>query len=415
MIDTRVFRASPRDVFVAGAALAHAALVAAALAFAAAAAPGPAARGGLAVLLAMAMSWGANTVSHIHLHSPLFRGQGANRAFSLFLSVLLTVPQSWWKLRHLEHHGLLAAGERRERAALRARGAVELAAWIACLVPFLTAAPLAFATVYAPGVALGLLLCANQGRQEHRAAADGVDIHAPLYNRLWFNDGFHAAHHRAPEAHWTTLPARAAADDVVSGLPPLLRALEELPDLASRAVAGVLDALERVTLRFGVVRRYLLETHARAWTRLLSPADAAAIREVTIVGGGLYPRTALALARLLPAARLTLLDAVPAHLDRARAFLEPLMSSTPPRVRFAVGVFDAAAAPPATDLVVVPLAFRGDRARLYAAPPASRVAVHDWVWNARGDRGVRVSWPLLKRLNLVSQRDDGVVNRGSSR
>ena len=66
------------------------------------------------------MNWGSNTVSHIHLHAPLFRGEGANRAFALFLSVLLAVPQSWWKLRHLEHHGFPRGA--RPEVARRARG-----------------------------------------------------------------------------------------------------------------------------------------------------------------------------------------------------------------------------------------------------------------------------------------------------
>jgi hypothetical protein len=161
----------------------------------------------------------------------------------------------------------------------------------------------------------------------------------------------------------------------------------------------VIDVLECATLPFPLVRRYLLATHERAWTRVL--ANAGEIREVTIVGGGLFPRTALVLARLLPHARLTLVDAVPAHLDRARAFLQPVTRARPDAVRFVADVFDAAA-PTHADLLVVPLAFRGDRARLYASPPAPRVAVHDWLWRRRGVAGERVSFLLLKRLNLVS-------------
>ena len=401
MIAARVFRASSRDGLVVGAALGHAALVASVLTLAAAPGAGCGLRVTLAILFSVAMSWSANTVSHIHLHGPLFRHERANGAFSMFLSVLLAVPQSWWKLRHLEHHGLLAGREGELVAPLRARGFLELAAWLASVVVFGACAPLALVTVYLPGVLLGLLLCANQGRQEHRAAVAGVDVRAPLYNRLWFNDGFHAAHHRFPDAHWTTLPACRSPDDVVSALPPILRWFEELPTLANRIAAAAIDALERATLRVPAVRRYLLETHARSWRRLLSPADIAAIREVTIIGGGLFPRTAIVLAGLLPAARFTLVDAVSAHLDRARAFLEPLACATAGRVRFRVGVFAPSAAAATTDLLVIPLAFRGHRARLYATPSAPRVAVHNWIWRVRGDRGVPVSLLLLKRLNLV--------------
>jgi hypothetical protein len=395
-----LFRASSRDGFVLGAAIAHAALLVGALAFATTGAPSPLARAALALGLALAMNWSSNTTSHIHLHGPLFRSGAANAGFSVFLSVLLGVPQSWWKLFHLEHHGLLPSRDSAQARALRTRGALELAALLAFVVPFAVAAPLSFVTVYAPAMALGFALCANQGRQEHRGSAEGVDIHAPLYNRLWFNDGFHAAHHRAPEAHWTTLPARAAAGDLVSPLPPLVRWLDEMPALANRAAASIIDALERATLGLPFVRRFLLTTHERAWTALLG-SNVAAIRTVTIVGGGLFPRTALVLARLLPHARLTLIDAVPAHLDRARAFLEPVTRERPEVVRFVAGVFDQSASAHA-DLLVVPLAYRGDRRRLYAAPPAPRVAVHDWLWRRRGADGRRVSLLLLKRLNLIT-------------
>jgi len=52
------------------------------------------------------------------------------------------------------------------------------------------------------------------------------------------------------------------------------------------------------------------------------------------------------------------------------------------------------------DLVVVPLAYRGDRGRFYREPPAAKVIVHDWIWAPRGKTAL-VSWLLLKRLNLV--------------
>jgi hypothetical protein len=57
--------------------------------------------------------------------------------------------------------------------------------------------------------------------------------------------------------------------------------------------------------------------------------------------------------------------------------------------------------PSRADLIVVPLAYRGARRRFYEAPPAPRVAVHDWLWRRRGAVGCRVSLLLLKRLNLV--------------
>jgi hypothetical protein len=310
------------------------------------------------------------------------------------------VPQAWWKLRHLEHHALPEGRDPATRRRLGAQGAVELAALLTFLIPFAAGAPLAFATVYAPAMVLGFALCAWQGHAEHARSAGGVDVHARLYNRLWFNDGFHAAHHRAPAAHWTTLPAHAEPGDVVSALPPILRWAE-----------GMLDALERATSHLPFVRRYLMATHARAFVALLAGRDTARLREVTIIGGGLYPRTALVLARLLPRARLTIVDAVPGHLAAARPFLRALEATG--RVRYVAGVFAAGAscAPGPADLVVVPLAFRGDRAGFYRAPPAPLVAVHDWLWRRRGAKGAWVSFLLLKRLNLVTHENDQADRR----
>jgi hypothetical protein len=54
------------------------------------------------------------------------------------------------------------------------------------------------------------------------------------------------------------------------------------------------------------------------------------------------------------------------------------------------------------DLVVVPLAFRGDRRRFYESPPAPRVAIHDWIWRRPTGPSRRISFLLLKRLNLTA-------------
>ncbi len=380
-----------RPVF--SAALLHGAGVTAALALAAGC--GPAARALLALALGVAMCWGANTVSHIHLHRPLFRGAAANRLFSAYLSVLLAVPQRWWKLRHLRHHGLddPARGMR-----LGAEGVAEIALVIGALAALAALAP-PFLTVVLPGLAVGFGLCALQGHAEHARADGGVDYHGRIYNRLWFNDGFHAAHHRAPGADWRRLADDGRAGDTVSPLPPVLRWAEAAPALANRAVAASLDWLERVTQDIPAVRRHLLRAHAAAFASLLSPAEQRRIRTVTVIGGALFPRTTLALGPLLPHAQFTIVDRAAAHVASARRQIEQAGLSD--RVAFEVGSFEGDHRL-ACDLLVLPLAYRGERARCYQHPPAPLVAIHDWAWHAPAAvRGARV--PLLpKRINLVT-------------
>ena len=55
-------------------------------------------------LVALGMWWNANTISHNFIHLPFFRSRTANRLFSGYLSLLLGVPQSFWKAKHLAHH-----------------------------------------------------------------------------------------------------------------------------------------------------------------------------------------------------------------------------------------------------------------------------------------------------------------------
>jgi hypothetical protein len=148
--------------------------------------------------------------------------------------------------------------------------------------------------------------------------------------------------------------------------------------------------LERLVLRSRSLQRFVLDRHERALRKLL--VDQPPIEQVGIVGGGLFPRTALILQRLLPGARLFLIDANPDHLAIARTLIQG-------NVEFIHGWYD-----PSThrgyDLLVVPLAFVGDRAALYRQPPAPVVLIHDWIWNRVG-AGTIVSPLLLKRLNKV--------------
>lgn len=177
---------------------------------------------------------------------------------------------------------------------------------------------------------------------------------------------------------------------------------------SGRAVAVLLGALERLALACAPLQRRLVVDHARAIHALMPQLACLAGQDphiladapwsIAVVGGGLFPRTALALARVWPAARVTIVDADATHLARARAHLA---ACEHPDLELVHATWDPRA-PQTHDLIIVPLALVGDREAVYTAPGPPRL-VHDWIWRRRGP-GVVVSWPLLKRLNLVRPR-----------
>ena len=138
------------------------------------------------------------------------------------------------------------------------------------------------------------------------------------------------------------------------------------------------------------LQRFVLRRHERAFRRLTAGLPCPG--RVGIVGGGLFPRTALIAGCLWPSARLTVIDSNSRNLARARPFLTRA-------VELAHRPYDRGQ-DNGFDLLVVPLAFSGNRRLFYQNPPAPRVFVHDWIWNKRG-KSVVVSLLLLKRLNLV--------------
>jgi hypothetical protein len=322
-------------------------------------------------LIAIGLWWNSNTVAHNFIHRPFFRARPTNLLFSAYLSVLLGIPQTLWRERHLAHH----AGIRfrwRATPQLAAETALILALWTALAALH----PRFFLMVYLPGYLLGLALCNLQGHYEH---AGGVTSHyGAIYNVLCLNDGYHAEHHADPAAHWTTLPQRIHRSARVSSWPAPLRWLDD-----------GLEAMERIVLRSHGLRSFVLRCHRRALQALLSQIPSPA--RVAIVGGGLFPRTALILQELVPAASLTIIDADAANLATARELIDGVEFV---HMRYISGAL------PGFNLVVIPLSFDGNRAELERNPPAPAMLVHDWIWHRRG-RSCIVSWLLLKRLNLI--------------
>lgn len=328
-----------------------------------------------APIITLGVWWTSNTVAHNCIHRPFFRSRSANQAFSLYLTVLLGIPQALWRERHLAHH---AGREPRLRWSLEL--AIQLAVVLALWSVLAVVAPAFFIGTYVPAYAGGLILCALHGYYEHQ---HGTTSHyGQVYNLLFFNDGYHVEHHARPGVHWSHLPAYRDEGARRSRWPAPLRWLD----------ACGLDGLERVVLKSRLLQRFVVESHARAFASL-RPAAGLEIGSVGIVGGGLFPRTAIVIRRLWPAARITIIDASRPNLDRARALLDAdgieflHAHYFPGRIE-------------GFDLLVIPLSYLGARDVLYERPPAAAVIVHDWIWHKRGISRV-VALLLLKRVNLI--------------
>src|SRR6266516_4888445 len=86
---TGILRHSPWDALLVGLALLHGALLVLVPSV---------------PLIAIALWWNANTISHNFVHLPFFRSRAANVWFAAYLSLLLGFPQSLWAARHRAHH-----------------------------------------------------------------------------------------------------------------------------------------------------------------------------------------------------------------------------------------------------------------------------------------------------------------------
>lgn len=347
------------------------------------------------LLIAVATWWNANTIAHHFIHLPFFRSPWLNGLYSAYSSLLLGVPQSLWRKRHLSHHFPRKERAVAARSSGRWPGASSQIAFEACLVAACwTAIAVAdlrsFASIYLPGWAIGMGLCQLHGHYEH---ARGTTSHYGwLYNVLFFKDGYHLEHHARPGEHWSRLDRGTRPTGHTSRWPPVLRWLDGLS----------LNGLERLVLAAPLLQRLVLRAHRRAFVRLQSAIGP--VGRGLVVGGGLFPRTPLILRALFPDAHLTVVEADRDHILRARVFTDFDRG-----IVWNEGSYDPSRHAD-VDLVVVPLAYVGDRLRLYDEPPAARVLVHDWIWRRRGE-SVIVAWWLLKRMNLVR----GAVHRAETR
>jgi fatty acid desaturase len=213
-----------------------------------------------AVLLAFAAvifcyCWNVQSISHNFIHNPFFVSPWLNRAFSVLESIAMGIPQTIYHHYHLNHHfgdndRKGSDGTTRDWGSTyrHGKGNQPEAFWSFCLVGFfrfelgpclrmirrsgrkhvllLTAEALAlgvlwiaflvcnwryFVFFYLPSYYLGWVLVyahtyfLHHGAEPGNYYANSVSSYEPIYNTLFFNNGFHQEHHWDPKAHWTKM------------------------------------------------------------------------------------------------------------------------------------------------------------------------------------------------------------------
>ena len=258
----------------------------------------------VAPLIAVGVWWNSNTIAHNFIHRPFFRSAGMNRLFSAALSVLLGIPQTLWRDRHLAHH---AGVEWRLRVSrqLAVETALVLCLWTA-LASLRTA-------LFPVGVSSGISRRPGIVRDAGALGTRGGTAHQPLRARLQLSVLQRRIPRRAPRRSRDSLDGAAA---------PHRARRRRQPVAAPAALAGR-HGRWRLSSAWCCGRpgcsASFCGAHRRAFRALLPQLPT--VRRVTIVGGGLFPRTALILRELLPAAHLTIVDSNPRNLETARAFL----------------------------------------------------------------------------------------------
>src|SRR3954463_8570150 len=113
-------------------------------------------------LIALAMWWSANTIAHNFIHRPFFTPHALNRLFSFYLTLILGLPQSLWRQRHLAHHA-----DRKWNLKITPQLIIESLGLLTLWSLLATTSPNFFLTAYTPAYFAGLFLCWLQGKYEH--------------------------------------------------------------------------------------------------------------------------------------------------------------------------------------------------------------------------------------------------------
>lgn len=195
-------------------------------------------------------------IAHNFLHNRFFRAEPLNHAFSVLNTLALGMPQTLYRLHHLNHHrynsdyrdpitgetgdlsslyrfskqpqvaeslwrysllgplrtdfGLLLALARKNR--LTWLVALETVALLGFYAGLAWLNWRFFLLYFIPVAYLGQVAAMAENYLEHYGAdprdrkTNSVSCYGRLYNLVWFNNGYHQEHHYRPAVHWRQVP-----------------------------------------------------------------------------------------------------------------------------------------------------------------------------------------------------------------
>lgn len=186
-------------------------------------------------------------VAHNFIHNPFFHSKILNQAFSILNTLCLGIPQSLYRVHHLEHHRHNNHPEKDESSTYKfgTNGQEEniflystvgilrtpmgplyksarkqsplIVIELVSLILFVTILGLInwklLLGYVVSSYILGQVFALWENYCEHHFAdfndrkRDSVSCYNSLYNFLWFNNGYHQEHHFSPQVHWTKIQA----------------------------------------------------------------------------------------------------------------------------------------------------------------------------------------------------------------
>jgi fatty acid desaturase len=201
---------------------------------------------GLVLLNIFLMGTNYQCVAHNFIYLPFFKSQKLNQMFSVLNSIGIGLPQSMYRVHHLNHHRYTNHPTKDESSTWRygkngkeenfityslfgmfRTGMTSLAKTslkqsnlfyfeLAALALFMTVLLvinwklflLVILPSYLGGQVFALLenYCEHYRSNPHDTKRDSVSCYNPVYNFIWFNNGYHQEHHFRPNVHWREIP-----------------------------------------------------------------------------------------------------------------------------------------------------------------------------------------------------------------